>query len=105
LAYGVDGIYCLLKDFTLSTCDNALFPLLHFVLDDLPTSTKGPELSDLNMRKVLDKSEITCKDMNTLMSLYFGYLCAVGYFEGTTPKGFPYLDMWNNANVVARSLQ
>ncbi|KAI0702060.1 L-aminoadipate-semialdehyde dehydrogenase large subunit [Cerioporus squamosus] len=33
--------------------DNALFPLLHFVLDDLPTSTKAPELDDANMRAVL----------------------------------------------------
>ena len=33
--------------------DNALFPLLHFVLDDLPTSTKAPELDDAGMRAVL----------------------------------------------------
>lgn len=33
--------------------DNALFPLLHFVLDDLPTSTKAPELDDANMRALL----------------------------------------------------
>lgn len=33
--------------------DNALFPLLHFVLDDLPTSTKAPELNDTNMRALL----------------------------------------------------
>ena len=30
-----------------------LLPLLHFVLDDLPTSTKAPELEDSNTRALL----------------------------------------------------
>jgi L-aminoadipate-semialdehyde dehydrogenase len=30
---------------TLSSGNNALYPLLHFVLDDLPTRSKTPELS------------------------------------------------------------
>ncbi|KAK0558441.1 large subunit of alpha-aminoadipate reductase [Tilletia horrida] len=33
---------------------NALFPLLHFVLDDLPTSTKSPELDDRNAAALLE---------------------------------------------------
>ena len=32
-----------LEEHVLDVQDNALFPLLHFVLDDLPTSTKAPE--------------------------------------------------------------
>lgn len=35
-----------LEQHVLETQDNALFPLLHFVLDDLPTSTKAAELDD-----------------------------------------------------------
>ena len=34
----------------LETQDNALCPLLHFVLDDLPTSTKSAELDDTNFQ-------------------------------------------------------
>ncbi|KAH0608522.1 uncharacterized protein H6S33_001656 [Morchella sextelata] len=30
------------------SADNALFPLLHFVLDNLPNTTKAPELDDAN---------------------------------------------------------
>ncbi|CAD6887048.1 unnamed protein product [Tilletia controversa] len=37
-----------------STESNALFPLLHFVLDDLPTSTKSPELDDRNAEALLN---------------------------------------------------
>ncbi|EJD54724.1 alpha-aminoadipate reductase Lys1p [Auricularia subglabra TFB-10046 SS5] len=36
--------------------DNALFPLLHFVLDDLPTSTQAPALDDSNTRALLQRS-------------------------------------------------
>lgn len=42
-----------LMDLTIETQDNALFPLLHFVLDDLPTSTKSPKLDDAYARTVL----------------------------------------------------
>ena len=39
-----------LEQHVLETQDNALFPLLHFVLDDLPTSTKAAEQDDRNAR-------------------------------------------------------
>ena len=42
-----------LEQHVLESQDNALFPLLHFVLDDLPTSTKAPALDDKYMREVL----------------------------------------------------
>lgn len=37
-----------LEQHVLEVQDNALFPLLHFVLDDLPASTKAAELDDTN---------------------------------------------------------
>ncbi|KAI0827132.1 L-aminoadipate-semialdehyde dehydrogenase large subunit [Trametes gibbosa] len=46
-----------LERHVMDTQDNALFPLLHFVLDDLPTSTKAPELDDTRMRAVLMRDE------------------------------------------------
>ena len=42
-----------LEQHVLETQDNALFPLLHFVLDDLPTSTKSAELDDLNAQSLV----------------------------------------------------
>ncbi|KAI7942750.1 hypothetical protein MJO29_012594 [Puccinia striiformis f. sp. tritici] len=38
--------------------DNALFPLLHFVLSDLPSSTKSAELDDFNTTKLLTKNHL-----------------------------------------------
>ncbi|KAH9444427.1 hypothetical protein Pst134EA_031934 [Puccinia striiformis f. sp. tritici] len=38
--------------------DNALFPLLHFVLSDLPSSTKSAELDDFNTTKLLAKNHL-----------------------------------------------
>lgn len=37
-----------MEQHVLETQDNALFPLLHFVLEDLPTSTKSAEQDDRN---------------------------------------------------------
>jgi L-2-aminoadipate reductase len=95
-----------LMDFTLSSGDSALFPLLHFVLDDLPTSTKSPELDDTNTREVLQKRGVVCKDMHALMPIYLGYLCAVE-FLAPTPQGLPSLEIWESAKglTVSRSLQ
>ena len=69
-------------EFTLQANDNALYPLLHFVLDDLPTATKAPELDDSNTRAVASKQ---CERMGeSLMGLYLGYLVEVGFLE--SPK-------------------
>ncbi|EKM56592.1 uncharacterized protein PHACADRAFT_118411 [Phanerochaete carnosa HHB-10118-sp] len=61
--------------------DNALFPLLHFVLDDLPTSTKAPELADANMRALLAphgaQTNATVDD--ALMGRYLAWLVDVGF--------------------------
>ena len=56
--------------------DNALFPLLHFVLDDLPTSTKSPELDDSNTTALLQQAggELSSTVDESLMGLYLAWL-------------------------------
>jgi L-2-aminoadipate reductase len=73
----------------LESKDNALYPLLHFVLDNLPQSTKAPELDDRNARAVLttdiawtgvDLSE--GKGVTMLeMGVYLAYLVSIGFLE------------------------
>ena len=71
--------------------DNALFPLLHFVLDDLPTSTKAPELDDANMRAVLsphvgpEKVNGTVDD--ALMGKYLAWLVEAGFLPAPSAEG------------------
>jgi hypothetical protein len=50
-----------LSERTLATDDHALYPLLHFVLDDLPTSTQSPSLDWRNTRWALEGSGVTCQ--------------------------------------------
>jgi len=61
--------------------DNALFPLLHFVLDDLPTSTKAPELDDTNTRTLLKQhsGELATTVSEPTMGLYLAWLVAAGF--------------------------
>lgn len=85
-----------LMDLTLSSSDHALYPLLHFVLDDLPTSTRSPELDDVNTRTACSNDELRvrsasgsdaqggallwrCPDIADLMNVYLGYLVQVGF--------------------------
>ncbi|KAJ2504075.1 large subunit of alpha-aminoadipate reductase, partial [Coemansia sp. RSA 2049] len=64
-----------LMDYTLAGAkDSALFPLLHYVLDDLPTSTKSPDLDDAHTRALLDGTGIACPSMRDLMGRYLAYL-------------------------------
>ena len=66
---------------------NALFPLLHFVLDDLPQSTKAPELDDSNTSEALKRdAEWTKEDKSggmgvsvETMGIYLGYLVSLGF--------------------------
>ncbi|KAI0336753.1 L-aminoadipate-semialdehyde dehydrogenase large subunit [Cubamyces sp. BRFM 1775] len=74
--------------------DHALFPLLHFVLDDLPTSTKAPELDDANMCAVLEnagagegKGRIHATVDEELMGRYLAWLIAVGFLPRPTGEG------------------
>ncbi len=75
--------------------DNALYPLLHFVLDNLPQNTKAPELDDRNARKSLKlDSEWTGIDLSSgkgvsveLMGQYLSYLIATGFLESPPKAG------------------
>jgi L-aminoadipate-semialdehyde dehydrogenase len=68
-----------LMDVTLASNDNALYPLLHFVLDDLPTSTRSPELNTHNTDTLTKAAGIHCLDMGSLMQRYLTYLIKVAF--------------------------
>ncbi|KAA1065080.1 large subunit of alpha-aminoadipate reductase [Puccinia graminis f. sp. tritici] len=61
--------------------DNALFPLLHFVLSDLPSSTKSAELDDLNTTQLLKKNKlIDHRSIETTdLAVYLAWLNQVGF--------------------------
>lgn len=73
--------------------DNALYPLLHFVLDNLPQSTKAPELDDRNTQSILEADEVwTGEDLSSgkgvtvdEMGIYLAYLIGIGFLEA--PQG------------------
>ncbi|KAH8101926.1 alpha-aminoadipate reductase Lys1p [Cristinia sonorae] len=89
--------------------DNALFPLLHFVLDDLPTSTKAPELNDSNMKTLV--SPHTSQTNGTvdegLMGKYLAWLVAAGFLPAPSianpEKYLPELASTSVARAVGRS--
>jgi L-2-aminoadipate reductase len=77
-----------LEQHVLEVQDNALFPLLHFVLDDLPTSTKAPELNDSNMAALLRShglpDRVTVDDV--LMGKYLAWLMGAGFLPAPTAE-------------------
>ncbi|KAI9347701.1 hypothetical protein BDR26DRAFT_1004815 [Obelidium mucronatum] len=80
---------------------HALFPLLHFVLDDLPTSTRSPELDESNTRKICEGSKVVCPDMRNVMALYFGYLRETGFLgepssDAADVEAVKKLAVWEN---------
>ncbi|WRT68740.1 L-aminoadipate-semialdehyde dehydrogenase [Kwoniella shivajii] len=78
-----------LEQHVLETQDNALFPLLHFVLDDLPTSTKSAEMDDENA-KTLAKSgneSETSGVTEERIGLYLSWLIRAGFLDSPTGKG------------------
>ncbi|KAH3682817.1 hypothetical protein WICPIJ_006210, partial [Wickerhamomyces pijperi] len=72
--------------------ESALYPLLHFVLDDLPNDTKAPELDDRNARTSLVKdSEWTGVDVSAgkginfeQLQVYVAYLIKIGFLPKPT---------------------
>ncbi|KAG6816775.1 putative NRPS-like protein biosynthetic cluster [Tephrocybe sp. NHM501043] len=70
-----------LEQHVMEVQDNALFPLLHFVLDDLPTSTKAPDLDDSNTTALLKQhsGQLTTTVSDSLMGLYLAWLIAAGF--------------------------
>ncbi|PPQ87686.1 hypothetical protein CVT25_011453 [Psilocybe cyanescens] len=70
-----------LEQHVMDVGDNALFPLLHFVLDDLPTSTKAPELDDSNTVALLRQggAQLSSTVDDSLMGLYLAWLVGAGF--------------------------
>lgn len=90
-----------LEQHVMEVQDNALFPLLHFVLDDLPTSTKSPDLDDLNMRTLLkghgDTGGETVSD--ALMAKYLSWLILVEFLPKPSLPGADLLPELGNTSV------
>lgn len=74
--------------------DSALFPLLHFVLGDLPEDTKAPELDDSNAVEVLKTDVAYNPDGNDyssgkgvskeVLAAYVAYLVKIGFLPAPT---------------------
>ncbi|EEB05845.1 aminoadipate-semialdehyde dehydrogenase [Schizosaccharomyces japonicus yFS275] len=77
--------------------DNALYPLLHFVLDNLPANTKAPELDDKNTHEILKQDTAwTGVDVSggaavlePQMGLYLAYLVKTGFLKKPEGEGKP----------------
>ncbi|KAF3933363.1 hypothetical protein ABW19_dt0204658 [Dactylella cylindrospora] len=79
------------KHVTEISKDNALYPLLHFVCDNLPQSTKAPELDDANARAALGKYDSKWMEGSgvdeNLMGIYLAYLIGIGFLPGPDGQG------------------
>ncbi|KAJ7152584.1 alpha-aminoadipate reductase Lys1p [Mycena crocata] len=85
-----------LEQHVMETQDNALFPLLHFVLDDLPTSTKSPELDDANTAALLAaEAERSATVSEELVEKYLAWLVRADFLpsptEASPEKALPVL--------------
>ena len=78
-----------LEQHVLETQDNALFPLLHFVLDDLPTSTKSAELDDTNAQSLAGTAGCakTSGVDEDLIGLYISWLVRAGFMPSPAEEG------------------
>ncbi|KAF8318757.1 alpha-aminoadipate reductase Lys1p [Clavulina sp. PMI_390] len=75
-----------LEQHVMEVQDNALFPLLHFVLDDLPTSTKAADLNDCQTAELLARhgeSFGRAVDVD-LMGLYLAWLVEAQFLDAPT---------------------
>lgn len=91
-----------LEKFVVETNDSALFPLLHFVLDNLPQDTKAPELDDANAVKALraDAAAYNTDDCSRgkgvtaeQMGVYLSYLVTIGFLPEPTETRYKTLPM------------
>lgn len=98
-----------LEHHVMKVQDNALFPLLHFVLDDLPTSTKAPDLDDTNTRALFlqhtGNLAVTVDD--ELMGLYLAWLVGAGFLPPPSipnpPKALPSLANTGTIRAAGRT--
>lgn len=78
-----------LEKHVLEVQDNALFPLLHYVLDDLPTSTKSAELDDTNSQRLAtsagEKAGASVGDEE--MGRYLAWLVKTGFLDAPQGEG------------------
>jgi L-aminoadipate-semialdehyde dehydrogenase len=93
-----------LEQYVMEVGDNALFPLLHYVLDDLPTSTKSPELDDTNTAELLeqagDKGRQTVDD--ALMGKYLAWLVKADFLPlPTENRATPLPELENKTAIRA----
>lgn len=85
----------LLESHVEQSKDNALYPLLHFVTEDLPSSTKAPEMDDAHARQSLKRDArftgidasagrgIGPEEMGTTLA----FLVEIGYLEKPQAEG------------------
>ncbi|KAI8081813.1 L-aminoadipate-semialdehyde dehydrogenase [Gilbertella persicaria] len=93
-----------LMEYTLKSQDHSLFPLLHFVLDDLPTSTKSAQLDDTNTQAILALDGVKQPLMgDELLGLYLAYLVKVGYMPSPAPGYRALPDLKAEVTLLARS--
>lgn len=95
-----------LEKHVLEVGDNALFPLLHFVLDDLPTSTKSAELDDTNTRAMLVRAgERDAMNVSEeILGRYLAWLIKAGFLDaptGEAKRALPVLE--GDARAIGRS--
>lgn len=84
--------------------------MLHFVLDNLPSSTKAPELDDANAANALSHDQAwTGKDWAAGASvsveqigIYFAYLVALGFLpapQGAGEMALPRIELGERAKM------
>ncbi|KAG0019723.1 large subunit of alpha-aminoadipate reductase [Entomortierella chlamydospora] len=82
-----------LMEYTLKSQDSALYPLLHLVMDDLPTATKSPELDDSHAQKVVINGAnnggfaSTPRMDESQIGVYLAYLIKVGFLDKPVNSG------------------
>lgn len=93
-----------LMEYTLKSQDHSLFPLLHFVLDDLPTSTKSAQLDDAHTQAVLALDGVKQPLMgDDLLGLYIAYLIKVGYMPVPSGTGRTLPELNAEVTLLKRS--
>ncbi|CAO3626910.1 unnamed protein product [Mucor hiemalis] len=93
-----------LMEYTLKSQDHSLFPLLHFVLDDLPTSTKSAQLDDTHTQAILALDGVKQPLMgDDLLGLYFAYLIKVGYMPTPASGGRALPELNAQVTLLKRS--
>jgi L-2-aminoadipate reductase len=101
-----------LEQHVMVTQDNALYPLLHFVLDDLPTSTKSPHLDDRNttalLRPHLGDDGVNMTVGDELMGKYLAWLTKAEFLPApsaasSAAKQLPALEVDGPVRAAGRS--